>query len=216
MKIHSLIGLLLLLLSTGFLQGLQCYKDFPIAAPKYEFSEKLSLTPYKKTYSLNDTIWVQFQTSNKSLFDKLSNSRILTDTTNLNVRFNYHFRYPRGTTFQYYSEPIVDNPMNLTFTSPYTYYNMLSFRTSCTSSNYLIKVAFVLKAKGIFSIEPHILPESCPNKLEHYYSTSNFIFDLTDCNKDVWLSIPPNSRSGELGFTDVRIDNKEIFVFEVN
>lgn len=215
MKIYSLLGVLLfstsLMVSTGF----QCYRDFKPSPPEYEFAEKLSLSPYKKTYALNDTIWVQFQTNNKGLFDKLSNSQILTDTTYLQSRFHYHVRYPRGITPEFFCEVIVDNPIDLTFTPQYSYYNILMFKTSCNSSNYLIKVAFILKKKGIFSIEPHISPEICPNKTKWYHSTSNFVFDLIDCNKDVWLSIPAASRGGELGFTDIRIDKKEIFVFKV-
>ena len=215
MKIHSLLGILFLFTSVIFSTGFQCHKDFRPSPPEYEFAEKLSLSPYKKTYALNDTIWVQFQTNGKNLFDKLSNSHILTDTTYLQTRFNYHFRYPAGTTPELFSEVIVDNPIDLTFTPLYSYYNILSFKTSCSSSNYLIKVAFILKKKGIFSIEPHISPERCPNKIKWYNATSNFVFDLLDCNKDVWLSIPAASRGGELGFTDVRIDKKEVFVFKV-
>jgi hypothetical protein len=67
--------------------GTQCGKDFITPSPTYEFSEKLSLTPYKKVYSINDTIWVQFQTNDKSLYDKISNSRISTDTTFLKGGF---------------------------------------------------------------------------------------------------------------------------------
>ncbi|MGY6562143.1 MAG: hypothetical protein ACXITV_08550 [Luteibaculaceae bacterium] len=203
--------LLIVLLTAGF----QCSKEDIELNPKYEFFEKLSLSPYKKIYSINDTITIQFQTNDKKLFDKLSNSLISTDTSQLHVGFYYHKRYIIENQPEFFCEIKVDNPIDLSFTTLYSWYNVLSFKTDCSAPNYFLKASFIPKKTGIFSLEPFISNQYCQNKIDRPYTTTKFIFDLADCNKDIWLSIPPASRGGELGFTDVQIDEKEIFVFKV-
>src|ERR1039457_4556334 len=74
---HHHISIFFLIIVANIIMGTQCGKDFITPSPTYEFSEKLSLTPYKKVYSINDTIWVQFQTNDKSLYDKKRNTFLL-------------------------------------------------------------------------------------------------------------------------------------------
>ncbi len=195
--------------------GFQCGKEYIEVKPAYRFVEKLTLTPYKKVYAVNDTITVQFQTSDKKLFDELSNSLIPTDTSQLAVGFYYHRRYVIGTQSEFFCEVNIDNPLDLSFTAQNSRYNVLSYRTSCAASNYYFKASFIPKKTGIYSLEPIIAQQYCLNKVNRPYTTTTFVFDLTDCNKDVWLSIPAASRGGELGFIDVKIDRKELFVFKV-
>lgn len=195
--------------------GFHCSKDYIELKPKYEFLEQLTLTPYKKVYSIDDTITVQFQTIDKKLFDKLSNSLISVDTSQLNVGFYYHRRYPQGTQEEFFCETKVENPLDLSFTTEYPWYNVLTYMTDCSTPNYIIKASFIPKKTGIYSLEPFISNQFCPNKIDKPHTTTQFMFDLADCNKDIWFSIPPSSRGGELGFTDVRIHKKEIFVFKV-
>ncbi len=212
---RSYISILTFLGVALLTMGFQCDKDYPALTPTYEYSEKLTLTPYRKTYAVGDTIWVQFQTADKTLFDKLSGNRISTDTTFLQVNFNFFRRYPIGSTVELFSDTKVDNALDLSFTPLYTYYNVLTFKTDCSNSRYFFAAGFIPKKTGVYSIEPSAQVSPCPNKLILPYSTFKFNFDLADCNKDVWLSIPPQSRGGELGHTDVRIARKEIFVFKV-
>ena len=193
----------------------QCNKDHPAPRPTYEYAEKLTLTPYGKSYAVNDTIWVQFQTADKTLFDKLSSNRISTDTTFLRVQFNFHRRYPIGNTVELFSDVRVENALDVSYASLYTYYNVLDFKTDCGNNRYFFRIGFVPKKIGVYSIEPNGNVSPCPNKVSFPYTAFKFTFDLADCNKDVWLSIPPQSRSGELGHTDVSIDKKEMFVFKV-
>lgn len=195
--------------------GLQCGKEQIERNPKYEFFEKLTLTPYKKIYSINDTITIQFQSNDKKLFDKLSNSLISIDTSQLKVGFYYHKRYVIGNQPEFFCETKVDNPIDLSFTTLYSGYNFLTFKTNCSAPNYYFKASFIPKKTGIYSLEPFITHQYCQNKIDRPYTTIKFIFDLADCNKDVWLSIPPASRGGELGSTDLKIDKKEMFVFKV-
>lgn len=203
--------LVIVLLTMGF----QCGKEYIERKPTYEFFEKLTLTPYKKIYSINDTITIQFQTNDKKLFEKLSNSLIATDTSQLFVGFYYHKRYMIGTQTEFFCDTKVDNPIDLSFTTLYPWYNVLTYKTNCSAPNYFLKASFIPQKTGIYSLEPFITHQYCQNKIDRPYTTTKFIFDLADCNKDIWLSIPPASRGGELGFTDVQIDKKEIFVFKV-
>ena len=205
--ISTIIGLL----SMGF----QCGKDDFFINPVYEFSEKMTLTPYKKTYNIGDTIILQFHTNNKQLFDKLSNSYITTDTSLLSIFFTYRKRYTVDTQPEFYSDVHVENPINLLFTTAHERDNHLSFITDCAAPNFQFKASFIPKKAGIFSIDPTVILAYCPNKIYRPYTTSRFYFNLSDCNKDVWLSIPAASRASDDSYMLPRIDNKEIFVFKV-
>ena len=212
---------LYILIVSGFsmlIMGFQCYKAYPIYKPTYEFAEKISLAPYKKVYAINDTIWLQFQTNDKTLYDKLSNSRIATDTTFLPISFQYHKRFPINSSLpgDVLCSYKVLSGVNSVFETP-IWYNTVRIETECISTSYLVKIGFIPKAIGIYSLE---LPRNgvirnCSGKLSSINAIYAFTFDLAGCNKDVYLLIPPQSRSGEQGFVDVSIDKKEIFVFKV-
>lgn len=140
----SFTDILVVASMTLMTMGFQCEKgDYVESKIDYQFSEKLILAPYKKVYAINDTIWVQFQTTNKSLFDKSSSSRIATDTTFLNITFNYHRRYPVGSVEEFFSYAKVDNGNDVTFTTLYAWYNVLKFKTNCSDNRYFFKVGFV-------------------------------------------------------------------------
>jgi hypothetical protein len=207
--------ILILIITTQILMGTQCRKENIAFNPRYEFQEKLSLTPYKKIYSINDTIWVQFQTANKSLYDRLSNSQIIMDTTSLSVRFLYHKRYIVETQPEYFCEVNIDNSLNPSLTTLYSWYNEINLKTIC-DNQLVFRAGFVPKKIGVYSLEPRLIVNECPNKVNRSLVTSSFIFDLSDCNKDVWLSIPEQYRRSTDPESTVRsIDAKEIFVFKV-
>ena len=199
-----------------FAISFRCEKgDYVEPKIDYHFSEQLTLTPYRKVYAVNDTLWIQFQTADKSLFDRLTRSRIATDTTFLQWTVYYHRLYPIGTVEEAFADIRVENAIDVTFKPLYSWYNMLTFRTDCSNNAYFFKVGFVPKKQGVYSLEPGSWLSNCPNKLVAKNSNFQLRFDLADCNKDVWSSIPPQARGGQTGHTDVRIDNKEIFVFKV-
>lgn len=209
-QISLLLGLSILVM------GFQCYKDYQLSPPTYEFAEKMELSPYKKIYSINDTIWIEFRTADKSLYDKASRRRINTDTTSFSQFFYYHKRYPSSSLGDIFCSTVVLAGVNPVFGTP-IWYNTLKLDSECSANFYHFKVGFIPKTTGIYSIElpGNIGPKPCPGKLSFFTYVYGFTFDLADCNKDVYLSIPPQSRSGQEGFTDVKIDKKEIFVFEV-
>src|SRR6476620_125832 len=67
---YSFFSILAFTLSVSMM-GFRCSKE--AAGPAYQFLERFSLTPYKKVYTLNDTIRLQFRTNDKTLVDQLSN-----------------------------------------------------------------------------------------------------------------------------------------------
>jgi hypothetical protein len=193
----------------------QCGKEYIERKPTYEFLEKLTLTPYKKIYSINDTITIQYQTNDKKLFDKLTNSLISTDTTQLIVGFSYRKLHPSENTLDFLSDVRAENVVDLFFINAAPGLNNLNCKTRCSDTNYNFKVSFIPKKVGIYSIQPSVILEYCPNKIDRPYVKTQFLFDLADCNKDIWLTIPPSSIGGQLGYTDKSIDRKELFVFRV-
>ena len=64
----------------------KCDKDH---IERYQFKDKIRLSPSQKTYSLSDTIWISFQSSSKSFRDLLSNQIIPTDTNIISYSFHY-------------------------------------------------------------------------------------------------------------------------------
>jgi hypothetical protein len=195
--------------------GFQCHKELGSPEIQHRFTGKLSLSPYQKTYHVNDTIWVQFETTAKSLFDENSGSRIATDTTGIDMIFNIRKRYPTGGPVEFFSSATVENGTNVSFTTGTNLYNVLQFRTPCADSRYYFRVAIVPKKTGVFSIERVSNLFYCPLRQRQPLSTLSFTFDLNDCNKDVWQSIPASARIGETGSVDAMIDRKEIFFFRV-
>lgn len=201
--------------------GFQCQKESFFPIPQYQFGDKVSLYPYKKVYNIGDTIWVKFEITSKVLFEGLTNQNIATDTTFLAMTFQYQKRFPvqfsPTDTFCYTMTSLGLN-QGLRVLQEYRTYKFLNYITDCSQNFYLFKIGFIPKTVGIYSINgPGGDVIDCPNKVvKSPYSNIVFIFDLFDCNKDIYLSIPPASRGTSVkGQTEREIDNKKIFVFKV-
>lgn len=133
------------------------------------------------------------------------------------MRANIQKWFPLDHPNELYDSFITANTPGMTFTTlkDTPGFNALQFLTACNEHSYFFQIGFILQLAGIYSINPYGILLNCPDKIYFPHSTFGFIFDLTDCNKDVWLSIPNIKKSGNIGFTDVQIDNKEIFIFKV-
>lgn len=185
--------LLALLLAGSLLtMATECRKEYPPQIPVYEFTEKLNLTPYKKIYAVGDTIWVQFQAADKKLFDRQSNSLISMDTTFLQIKVYMQRWFPLDHPNELYDSVITANTPGMTYTAVKDTpgFNALQFLTVCNEHSYFFQIGFIPQLTGIYSINPYGILLNCPDKIYFPYSTFRFTFDLTDCNKDIWLSIP--------------------------
>ena len=197
------------------MMGFQCGKE--VASPAYKFSEKFSLTPYKKIYTINDTIQLQFRTNDKTLIDQLSNRAVSTDSTYMLLQFQYvnlAFTSTNLDTLCYSTTPVGIN-QGLKVAGNYT---VVDINTNCaTAPFYNIEVGFIPKKKGIFGL---YLPSaigffSCPGRATTFpVSILSFSYNLPDCNKDVYLSIPASQRNNSQHTEDL-IDQKQIFAFQV-
>ena len=201
--------------------GLQCGKHYDyIPEPKQHFLEMVTLTPAQKLYNVNDTIWLKYITGTKTFLDTISRQRLPTNTIKfgfgasllpkygapLNATDGFcSFILPANTTAQYVT--------NQSGTATY-------FSVDCdNTSSYNLQVGVVLKYQGIYILHlpDGIRFEACSNQINPYPSAGvQFIYNLPDCNKDVYLSIPASQRQEfPVGFTATQIDYKVAYALKV-
>src|SRR5690606_4519097 len=97
----------------------------------------------------------------------------------------------------------------------------LSISYGCTSPQ-RFEIGIVLKQRGIYKLNLDQRSNfnrvvSCTNQPADFpVSTLTYKFNVADANKDVYLSIPPISRSeSPAGTTEREIDQKHIFMVRV-
>ncbi|MDB5276967.1 MAG: hypothetical protein JWR61_1922 [Ferruginibacter sp.] len=200
--------------------GMQCNKSYDFSYT-YNFVEKVNLFPAQKTYKTGDTIWIQYTNPDKKLFDKNTGQLIAADSVALSFNIAYQTRFvktynpPEG-----YCDFISASGINADRTL-YDNSSNLNRLALCNADNTLnFKVAIVPKQTGIFSLYLATAAggvAACANRSTIFpFSSLLYKFNLTDCNKDVYLSIPVNSRGeSPAGATESLIDSKQVFVFKV-
>ncbi len=88
------------------------------------------------------------------------------------------------------------------------------------NSNHNFKIGIITKEKGIYSIDlggGFNYVNACPNKIANFpISTIQYRYTNADCNKDIYLEIPPNSRGeSPKGHAENQIDQKETYIVKV-
>ena len=199
--------------------GTQCRKDK--IALQYSFLEKIELYPAQKSYRVGDTIWLQSTNSTKMLFDQKTGQEIIADTVGINFGFGFNSRYfvlsplnpPNG-----FCDFILVNGVNLNIHLD-TYGTGAHFGFGCSPNGNTFKLGIVPKFNGIYSLDigGFGYVGGCSNRISVFpNSTIEYRFNLADCNKDIYLSIPPNSRGeSSKGYTEGEIDNKKVFILKV-
>lgn len=98
---------------------------------------------------------------------------------------------------------------------------MINFDNGCdTQPFYNIKLGLVLKYSGTYLLNLSDVGtklQTCNNQTNSYPTSDlRFTYNLSDCNKDVFLSIPPSERPEyPTGFRQAQIDAKISFAFKV-
>ncbi|RDV17046.1 hypothetical protein DXT99_00565 [Pontibacter diazotrophicus] len=185
--------------------GLQCDE---YVEPEYShiIQETLSLTPYKKTYNVGDTNWVETNLTGKYLYDTKIFQRVLIDSVSLPLKLFYHdlYKNPSSTTGGFVK---AIHPDLVEKQDPY-----LFFYYACNQPDYKFKVGLVLLTPGIYSlrISDQNYFSNCITQAS--YSRIYYKFDLEDSNKDIFLAIPPISRGG---LNTDKMDAKEEFIVQV-
>ncbi len=173
----SQLTLIVFLFSLTIILGLQCEKDYvAYIPPKEAFKEKINLFPAKKTYNINDTIWLTFTTTDKSLFDTISNQRLPTNGLEFNFRsilLPIHSTPPNFTNS--YCKFILTNNIAPNYDTT-QFYSMINFETGCDLQPfYNIKLGLVLKYTGIYLLNLSDVGtkfQPCANQTNPYLSST--------------------------------------------
>jgi hypothetical protein len=188
---------------------------------KYNFVEKVDLFPSQKSYKVGDTIWIKYTNPGKQLFDKKTNQYVAADTMSIVFQISFNCRY---------NTPV--NPadgfcdyISVNAVNPSIYFGdygtgFLSGFGCNNNNNYDFTVGIVPRQKGIYSLDLFGVPRmvnSCPNRISGFpLSTIEYRFNLADCNKDIYLEIPPYSRvESPKGYTESKIDSKQAYIVKV-
>ncbi len=211
--------ILLLFMLITITMGNECRKNDVMPA-KQNFLEMVNLTSAKKVYSVKDTIWLNYITSSKTFLDTISKQRLPTNMLRFGFGATLLPKYGTPTNpadgFCSFILPGNATAQNVTNSSGTAAY----FNIECdSSSTYNIKMGVVLKYQGIYvlNLPDGITLQACTNQTNPYPSARvQFIYNLADCNKDVYLSIPASLRQeNPVGFTESQIDAKVAYAFKV-
>lgn len=199
--------------------GTQCDKED--IEYKYNFIEKIDLFPAKKSYKVDDTIWLQYTNTSRWLHDNLTNQNIIADTVSVqfqvsfNTRYNAPFNPPGG-----FCDYVTINGVNVGRYLGDRGTGFL-FTFGCAGNNsYDFKIGVVPKQKGIYSLDMYGTPRSvsaCSNRISGFpLSTLEYRFNVADGNKDVFLTIPSYARGeSPKGHTESKIDSKQVYIAKV-
>lgn len=196
--------------------GFQCGDDLPEPEPANIFRETLSLTPFKKSYKVGDTIWVDTNLNSKLLFDSKSGQKILVDSASLPISLSFTALYQAPfKPSEGFLKTVSSNSVE-TKTSNFEFTTKVFASFGCQQTDYRFKVGIVLLTTGVYAlkIEENNFFYNCL-KQQQYAERSQifYTFDLNDTNKDIFLAIPPASRGG---LNTDKIDLKEEYIVKVS
>lgn len=186
----------------------------------HTFVAPVDIFPLKKTYSLNDTIWLQTDLPSKSLFDTKTNQFLVADTGNISpggsyMEFGTHITNPAGG----FCDVITPSGVNINRELSQWATGGSVDPFGCGQPGYTVKIGFKPRLQGIYGI---MLPQdrffgTCPGKMYAYYATISYQYKNVDLNQDVFNTLSKNDKGGKDGikfYTD-RINSRQLFVFKV-
>ena len=200
-----------------FSMGFQCRRE-PVDF-SYAFRAEVDIYPLKKIYSLTDTIWIETDLPNKSLFDTKSNQNINADTGQVSLMVNYNeFASTLRNPSNGLCDVITINGANKDrYLFPGGVQAFITY--GCSQPNYKTRIGFKPNYKGVFRIQflKDQIFQNCSNKVIKYYATLSYRFKAVDLNLDILNALPEKDRDGAEGtklYTE-KINNREMFVFKV-
>jgi hypothetical protein len=219
MRLRYFAPVVLFLLSL-FTMNFQCRDKFAIKPFENRFEAAVDISPLKKTYTLNDTIWIETDVPGKFLFDLNSNQNINADTGKIDfyASFNEFGTYvqnpPNGfCTVVTQAGVNADRQFSQWGTSIY----VKDF--GCGQPDYKIKIGLKPNVKGSFwlILGKDRLMGTCTNKVVPYYASISYKYKNVDLGLDVFNALSTNDKGGNDGivYYTNQIRNREIFVFSV-
>jgi hypothetical protein len=197
----------------------QCDKYAGLEVPNHFFIEKVKLSPQRKIYSVNDTIWLDFTTSSKTLFDSITNQRLSSSAImfqfGVGVLAKYEYQATSSGFCEFLAQPGVI-PSTRTFSEA----TVTSFEVGCdNASSYNVRLGIVIKVKGYYVLDMSTATQTqpCPGQTDPYSSSYlRFTFDVSDSNKDIYFEIPETVRKEyPTDLTLRQIESKAVFAFKV-
>jgi len=211
--------ILLLLLFSMFMLNFRCENDHLQRPFDHTCEIEMSISPLKKTYSLNDTIWLETQVSGKQLWDTKTNQFIVADTGFLSFNISYYGFGLRSWLTNSLSDVITSNGVNndRIVSQWSTEAKVANF--GCSQPGYKIRIGFKPNHAGTYSLllPKDLLLGSCNNKIVPYNATTSFKFQTVDLNLDVFNSFASAENLGndqKKHYTG-KINSGEMFVFKV-
>lgn len=220
MRKHTCKLLLLLIIIPVFMD-FRCSKEsFPIDY-QHNFVEKVDLFPAQKTYHIGDTVWVQFVNSDNKFLDARTSQRVLADSLSIPLQLTLDALYntavnPAAGFCDFVTSSGVNTGRTL---GHFGTGSVLEFGCG-TSNSYSFKIGIAFKEKGIFmvNLSGKLDVKGCSNRVNRYPNSNlEYTFNLGDGNKDVYFSIPLQTRGGKKASDAVEsmIDGKKAFVLRV-
>ncbi|MEO9022596.1 MAG: hypothetical protein ABI237_19555 [Ginsengibacter sp.] len=133
---------------------LQCNKDRQQPPDyKYQFSEKISVSPYRLNYHVGDTIMLQLDVPGKKLFDSKTNSEVYYDSVSFNIGVNVNLVFNNPYIGDGPFASFIFYPGVSAYSQTYSGTTLAFLTTGCNlSSGYQVKVGVVLLKKGVFAM----------------------------------------------------------------
>ncbi len=199
--------------------GTQCRKDEIVY--QYSFSEKVDLFPAEKSYNIGDTIWIQYVNPTGKLFDKNSHQYISIDTVQIGIQIGYNSLYnapikPSGGFCDFISGNMINQSL---FRGDFG--TSVRFGFGCNMNNsFDFKIGIIPIQIGVYYISFGSASnnvQGCPNKIVRFpYSLLEYRYNNQDCNKDIFLQIPVNSRTtSPKDYYENQIDQKQAYIVKI-
>lgn len=173
----------------------QCDKEDPYRENKFEFVQKLEVYPLKKTYAVNDTIWIEFNNSDKRLFDQKSNSSVLFDTGSIFAGLYMKPLYNTPTAgADGFADFVVRDAVQVDSFN-HDAFGIFVYKL-CSEPDFHFKIGFVVRSRGFYALHTgRYRAVACPvNTNLSFTSEISFSFNISDTNRDVYEQIPESVR----------------------
>ncbi len=197
----------------------QCDKGYDGIAPeiKYEFKERVRISPYNLDYKVGDTIWLLVDIPDKKLFDEKTNTKIFFDSASFTSIAQVDLLY---------NNPFIGTGPFAAFVFPagvsayrgngvaQTYSNI---NYGCSSSTgYKLLTGIVLIEKGVFGISffNTAIQKCFTGNFQN--SKLSYVFDVNDTHKQFYQQLPFSAIGKKQDdFVLERLDKKTMVVVNV-
>ncbi|HEY5464187.1 MAG TPA: hypothetical protein VIJ95_13075 [Hanamia sp.] len=196
----------------------ECSRNQPTPPDyKYQFQEKVSVTPYQLNYHVGDTIFFLLDVPGKKFYDSKTNSNVFFDSASFNmgvyINLVYNNPYVGDGPFASFIFPLGVSA----YTTSYSGTTQAYLTTGCSqSTDYVVKVGAVLTQKGAFAIGAFC--NSLQNCFNGYATNAQLMLslDVPDTHKSFYNQLPFQD-IGKFQSPDVlsQLDSKIVAVINV-